>query len=341
MVALDAVRAHNSSLKSLAPGLVAVFVGGTSGIGFSTAREFVRNTQSPHVYLIGRNQNEATRISEELRTINTTSKIDFIKSDVSLLKSVDDACKEIKEKEQKVNLLFMTAGYLTTKGRDETIEGLDKKFSLHYYARMRFIDQLSPLLTAAANDANPNARMSSVLSVLSPQAGRWFLSVDFDDLSLKNNFTIRNCATHAAIMNNFAIEHFAKAYPKTTFVHAAPGGVHTNATRDMGTFTKALIGAASVFLKPFMTDLTESGERHLYAATAPQFAPRSMMNTADNQAIGGDGVRGSGAYQLNWNSEVYDEQPKYTEMRNDGAEQKIWDHTSGVFRAICEGEGKY
>lgn len=34
MVALNSVRAHNANLKSLPAGLVAVFVGGTSGIGW-------------------------------------------------------------------------------------------------------------------------------------------------------------------------------------------------------------------------------------------------------------------------------------------------------------------
>jgi NADP-dependent 3-hydroxy acid dehydrogenase YdfG len=56
MVALDTVRASNSSLKSLPANLVAIFVGGTSGIGLYTARELVRNTTSPHIYLIGRSQ---------------------------------------------------------------------------------------------------------------------------------------------------------------------------------------------------------------------------------------------------------------------------------------------
>jgi hypothetical protein len=39
MASAEDVRAHNASLKSLPPNLVGVFVGGTSGIGFFTARE--------------------------------------------------------------------------------------------------------------------------------------------------------------------------------------------------------------------------------------------------------------------------------------------------------------
>lgn len=42
----------------------------------------------------------------------------FIKTDTSLLKNVDVACKEIATMESKINVLFMSAGYLTLKGRD-------------------------------------------------------------------------------------------------------------------------------------------------------------------------------------------------------------------------------
>jgi NADP-dependent 3-hydroxy acid dehydrogenase YdfG len=43
--------------------------------------------------------------------------VSFVKSDVSVLKNVDEACQEISKKEPKVNLLFLSAGIMTTKGR--------------------------------------------------------------------------------------------------------------------------------------------------------------------------------------------------------------------------------
>lgn len=118
MVSLQTVRASNSRLKDLGPGLVAVFVGGTSGIGESTAREFVRNTVQPRVYLVGRNETQASKIINELQTLNPEGQIKFVKSDVSLLRSVDAVCEEVKAHEKKVNLLFMTAGIISLKGRD-------------------------------------------------------------------------------------------------------------------------------------------------------------------------------------------------------------------------------
>lgn len=70
------------------------------------------------MYLLGRNEAQASKIIEELGKLNAESKVDFVKCDVSLLKGVDEACKEIQRKEEKVNLLVMTTGMVTMKGRD-------------------------------------------------------------------------------------------------------------------------------------------------------------------------------------------------------------------------------
>jgi NAD(P)-dependent dehydrogenase (short-subunit alcohol dehydrogenase family) len=340
MVALTAVRTHNSTLRSLSPGLVAVFVGGTSGIGLSTAREFVRNTSSPHIYLVGRNQAEATTLINELQTLNPSSQLSFIKSDVSLLKNVDEVCKQIKEKESKVNLLFMTAGYFTLSGRDDTSEGLDRKFSLHYYARMRFLQNLSPLLTNAANSTDANASLSRVVSVLDPKLGRASAPI-LSDLSLKDNFSLKNCATHASAMNNFALERFSNTHPGTSFIHAYPSGVNTGVGRELGKFLVPVWKiAVGTLLRPFLVDITESGERHLFAATAARYAPRVRAGSVQDVVKGGDDVKGSGSYQLNWDGETLADSPIAKKMRDEGAGEKIWSHTEEVFRSIQE-KGKY
>jgi short-subunit dehydrogenase len=67
---------------------------------------------------VGRNQEEASRIQSEFETLNPTSEIKFIQSDISLLKNVDKACAEIEAQESSINLLFMSPGYLTLGGRD-------------------------------------------------------------------------------------------------------------------------------------------------------------------------------------------------------------------------------
>lgn len=53
MVSIESVRKSNAQGKSL-PGLVVVFVGGTGGIGESTAKELFLRTTRPRAYIIGR-----------------------------------------------------------------------------------------------------------------------------------------------------------------------------------------------------------------------------------------------------------------------------------------------
>jgi len=53
MVSIETVRESNAQGKQLT-GLVAVFVGGTGGIGECTAKEFFHRTTRPKAYIIGR-----------------------------------------------------------------------------------------------------------------------------------------------------------------------------------------------------------------------------------------------------------------------------------------------
>jgi len=93
-------------------------VGGTSGIGEFTLKAFVQNTVSPRVYLVGRNATAADRIIKECGELNKEGKVEFLKADVSELKDVDRVCKEIQQREKKINLLVQTQGNLNLNGRN-------------------------------------------------------------------------------------------------------------------------------------------------------------------------------------------------------------------------------
>ncbi|CRG90883.1 hypothetical protein PISL3812_07929 [Talaromyces islandicus] len=333
MVSLSEIRAHNATVKNLGSGLVAVFVGGTSGIGLSTAREFTRKAVAPHIYLIGRNESQASSIISELRSINDSATVDFVKSDVSLLKSVDAACEEISKKEQKVNILFMTPGVLTMQGRTETSEGIDRKLSLHYYARMRFIQNLLPQLNLAASAGG----LARVISILGP--GNEDKLVE-SDLDLKTNYSLSNAAGHAITMNSLSMVQYAAANPAVSFLHCNPGGVQTNAARELNPLLRGLASGLFMILKPFPTSsigivpLGEAGERHLYAATSPIFAPKNQ----NAETVGADGERGSGAYRLGFDTAAISEKKASSVMVKDyltnGVGKKVWEHTADILSKV-------
>ncbi|PWY68619.1 hypothetical protein BO70DRAFT_344715 [Aspergillus heteromorphus CBS 117.55] len=344
MVNLQTVLAHNAALKSLAPGLVAVFVGGTSGISLSTAVALARHTISPKIYLVGRSQSAADTAIASMKSINPSAQMTFCQADISLLTNVDSVCAEIAAKEKKLNLLFMTPGYLTLKGRDETAEGLDRKFVLHYYARMRFITNLLPLLTAAAEDAsaNTNARLSRVVSVLDPHASiraGGAGKLDLADLSLKHTFSLKSCGAHTTIMGNLFLEAMAQQHPRTSFIHAYPSGVGTGVLREVPG-ARILSPVLRILMSPFMVPIEESGERHLFAATSDRFPPKAQEEqTQEDIAVGSDGTKGSGCYLVSWDGEVFPANKKLEKTRAENAVQKVVQHTEEVYKQVFE-EGK-
>ena len=114
MVSLTEVQSSNSHIASaLPPGLVAVFVGATSGIGETSLKQFAKHACRPRVYFLGRSQEAGDRIAAECKTLNADGEYIFIKADLSLIRTVDEICRDIKSKEKVINLLFLTTGTLS------------------------------------------------------------------------------------------------------------------------------------------------------------------------------------------------------------------------------------
>jgi NAD(P)-dependent dehydrogenase (short-subunit alcohol dehydrogenase family) len=111
MVSFSTVCSSNSLISStLPPGLVAIFVGGTSGIGEITLEKFAIYARQPRAYFIGRSQDAADHIIAKCKTLNPSGEFIFVKADVSLIRNVDEVCGEIKAKEKAINILFLSAG---------------------------------------------------------------------------------------------------------------------------------------------------------------------------------------------------------------------------------------
>ena len=105
MVQIDVVRASIASLVKSRP-LVAVFVGGTSGIGEFTIQALATthgtDGKGLRVYIVGRNTSAAEKTIAECRGICPGGEFVFVKAnDLSLLGDVDRVCSEIIELEEK------------------------------------------------------------------------------------------------------------------------------------------------------------------------------------------------------------------------------------------------
>ncbi|GLB40820.1 putative KR domain containing protein [Lyophyllum shimeji] len=262
MPTLAAVRTANAAFTpSYKP--IAIFVGGTSGIGQGIAEAFARHTRgAAHIVIVGRNRAAADAILAQFPKPKPDDKTqythEFVQCDVTLMRNVEAVTKDLRARMPKINFLVMSPGYMALRGRDETEEGLDRKLAVHYYARWKFVDGLLPALRRA-KAAGEDAR---VLSVLSAGHGA---EIDLDDLGLKKTFSVSKAAVQAPTYNDLMLQEFAARNPGITFVHAYPGGVRTSILASSESWwIRASYPLVLGLTYPFTTSLHETGEYMLH-----------------------------------------------------------------------------
>ncbi|KAK4544232.1 hypothetical protein LTR36_004442 [Oleoguttula mirabilis] len=329
MVTIDAVRSANVKGKLLG-NQVAVFIGGTGGIGESTAKEFFKRTSTPKAYIVGRNEDRGNKIVSELREINPQGEAIFLQKDISLLRSVDEICDELKRREKKIHCLFLTAGYMTLRGRNETTEGIDRKMSVNYYSRIRCILNMMSTLQAAS-EAGELSRVITVLAAGSEG------EVRMDDLDLKHDFTLHACLAHCVIMTDFAIEVLAKQYPGTAFSHSYPGTVKTGIANQLSGPVRLAVKVLYAVMTPWILDVKESGERHYFQMTNKCYPAANGgvgidMPEGISVIQGSNGEIGSGAYLLDWDGKATGDVTILKKYREQGMAEKVWEHTKEVFQ---------
>ncbi|KAL8393666.1 hypothetical protein RB595_003414 [Gaeumannomyces hyphopodioides] len=336
MVKLADVKASNARIATeLPPGLVAVFVGGTSGLGEYSVLAFAKHALRPKIYIIGRSQTAADRIIAECEKLNPEGQYAFMQTDASLLKNVDDACRQLREKEKAINVLFLSIGNLVF-GVD-TPEGLPVITSLQYYARMRFVANLLPQIRAA----------SHLRRVVTAFAGTKEGAVDVNDL-FGRKVSLVKARGHVTSMMTLTLEQLARSAPEVSFVHDYPGPVRSNIARDFGAGMRLLTAVGMAFLTPFLVPTDESGERHVFLSTSAAFPAHGPADgsapgadgvaIAAGQAVAGgtDGEVGSGVYTVDERCESGSPAVRRTlaRLREDGTAEAVWAHTVGEFERI-------
>ncbi|KUJ06448.1 uncharacterized protein LY89DRAFT_692431 [Mollisia scopiformis] len=324
MVSLSQVQASNALISSIFPKrLVALFVGGTSGIGEVTLKRFAQYTNQPRAYFVGRSQDAAERIVAECKTLNPGGEFIFVKADVSLIRVVDEVCEEIKAKEKVLNLLFMSQGVMSM-DRSKTSEHVHLLAALNYYSRIRFITNLLPLLQNA-----PTLRR-----VVNVGGGGLEGPLDVTDFPALR-VPVPELRGHLITLVTFGIEAVAKTAPTVSFIHNYPGTVYTGLYRDMD---------APPFDTSLSVPIEECGERHFYLTTSARFPPREGESTAVRLsdgievAAGTTGKIGTGIYSVGQTCESASSEvvELLAGLREKGMVEEVWGHTKGEFQRIAK-----
>ncbi|KAJ7469962.1 hypothetical protein B0H11DRAFT_2042910 [Mycena galericulata] len=221
---------------------VAVFVGGTSGVGQAMAEAFARQTNGrAHVILVGRNARAARDIFAGLPKPTADEvgcRYELVACDARSMGNVRDVCASLRSRLPRINFLVITASgpaANTMIACGETPEGLDNHLAMRYFARYVFTKELLPLLVSARESGQP----AHVMTVLGAGLG---FKIPTDDLGLdearRGSYKILQGAAvcfaavkgmmRGAAYNDALVASFAAQHPDLAFTHIYPGQVRTS-----------------------------------------------------------------------------------------------------------------
>ncbi|KAG2420681.1 hypothetical protein HFD88_000295 [Aspergillus terreus] len=323
MLSLTEIQLSNAQASStLPPGLVALFVGATSGIGAATLKAFATYTRRPRAYFVGRSQEAADRIIAECAALNPEGEYIFIPADVSLIRVVDEVCAKIRAQETHLNILFLSAG-VPSLDRSETSEQLHLLAALLYYSRLRFITRLLPLVKQA-----PCLRR--VVTVAGGGIEGPLDVTDFPALRVP----LELLRGHLSTLITLGVEAVAQSAPEVSFIHDYPGPVDTPLAQRM------LAGRETD--KVDLMSAEESGERHMYLVTSARYPPLQRVDSSPppegivDVVRGTNGELGSGVYSIGVDGESASGETLefLAGLREEGVVGQVWKHTEGEFMRV-------
>ena len=319
MVAFEVVKQSNAQLSKLPRGLVAVFVGATSGIGLESLQYFAQHTTAPRIYSVSRPQKatEHKGILDSLRQLNPSGSYNLIEADVSLISDADKIAKAVAEKETKVDLLYMSPGFMPFEGRFNTKEGLDPSMTTRYYSRERTLEKLLPLLNSE------DASSPRVVSVL---AGGMEAPLNESDLDLRepSNWSYWNASVHSATMMTLSFERIAQENPRLSLVHWYPGAVSTPGLARANSFGMH---------PPNPMTQHESGQRGVFHATSDRYSNHgSLIPTPEG--LDAAPKTGGGIWLLDPQGDVVDNEKVLVDLRKNGLPEKVWKFTRDIFASV-------
>lgn len=338
MVALSTVKHSNALIPTTLPAHpTAVFIGGTKGIGAYSLLTFARYTAplSPHIYVIARTPSPAITEAQSLLSANGgTGKVTFLACDAGLLSEVDRTCAELLEREERINVLFMTQGTLDM--QTQTWEGLPLMVALIYHSRLRFAQRLLPAVR----------RAQGVKRIVNVHTGAKEGVIDETDWYLQKVKGVPNLSRlrgHGSGMLTLGMEMVTKDAPEVGVVHAFPGFVVTDVGKTMKGVAGWVMWGFGLLMKPFARFVAvsgeECGERGAFLATSSRFDGSEAVGVVVEgveKARGTDGRVGSGCYTVDEYCENGNTDEAMAKMRKEGVQERLWKFTQEEWKRVLK-----
>jgi len=325
------ILASNALLNDATAPRVAVFVGGTSGIGKLTLHALVATGASTRIYLVGRasSLSRTQPFIDSLHVLNPRATVIWTEAEYSLLSETRRISHEILAKEPRIDLLFLTAGYAPMfSDRVETEEGVEITQSLAYYSRILFVKLLLPALKASADTPG---RVISVLGGGLERAAA--LKVEDIDLKQPGSFGGPTAQSHYLCLNTVALDKLAEENPDVVFLHSWPGWVNTgNVHRGVkeGTVWAWVVKWLLAPLIRLVSTRDEVAEqRYLFEATSAYYGG-SGVPWGGKPGVNVKGEEGkNGLFLVNFRANCTPNLKGMPVLREKAGE-KVWGYTLGV-----------
>ena len=169
-------------------GKTALVTGGTTGIGFVTAR--VLAEKGAAVTIVGRNPQRGEQAARAIRTEVRGAEVRFERADLSLLDESRRLARNIAESMDRLDVLVNNAGAIFSR-RQVTTDGLEATFALNHMSYFLLTNLLLNRLRAAEA-----GRIVVVASIAHRRA-----ELDFDDLQCERRYSVRTAYSRSKLAN--------------------------------------------------------------------------------------------------------------------------------------------
>ena len=193
-----------------------IITGATDGIGKQTAMDLAR--LGYRIGLVGRDEQKGTLVLDEIERDTDNQSLQFFKTDLSNIKSLESLSNEIKDEYESLDILINNAGAYFS-DYIQTEEGLEMTFALNHLNYFR--------LTHLLMDIIKIDQPGRVINVAS--SAHFSARLDINDIQMSKGYKGWTAYCNSKLMNILFTYEIHKRYKHTgvTFNALHPGFVDT------------------------------------------------------------------------------------------------------------------
>jgi len=122
---------------------ICVMTGGTSGIGRGVVARLLNEWQEYRVIVIAR---PSARINQLHALPGARARLSVVSADLASLRSIDEACDQIKGILDRIDVLVLNAGVQVVRCNGCSVDGFELSFAVNFLAHFLIVERLKGLL---------------------------------------------------------------------------------------------------------------------------------------------------------------------------------------------------